>query len=317
MKFNLLPKNHTYIVVSSGHRKWVLEFLAELIQDNISNARIIYFLQSKRHFRFFYKTIYIPNYENVIFMHQALALMAFNKGRFFDRGAKIVIRYTHDSIDLKAHIDMLNNVKAIVTESSTSKLDLIKLGVNTEKIKVLPTPIDTSLFFPSFTQKRRDIIFVSSFYPRKNPNLILDVIKMNPQYTFTIFGKNWDMWENFNQLVELKNFIYLPFDYESYPETLRKHKVFCSFSILEGGPVPLLEALACNLNVVATDTGHIRDVLTSPRSYNIIPINSNAKQASAAIKAALEDESHLNFDSELYSYSNFSLHFNEILNTSS
>ncbi len=117
--------------------------------------------------------------------------------------------------------------------------------------------------------------------------------------------------------MKLKNFIYLPFDYESYPETLRKHKVFCSFSLLEGGPVPLLEALACNLKVVGTDTGHIRDVLTSPRSYNIIPIDSNSTQASAAIKAALDDETNLNFDAGLYSYSSFSLHFKEILNSSS
>lgn len=312
-QLKFLAKNRTYIVISSGHKNWVIGFLAEFIVKNLSNSRIIYFLQSKRHLKSYFRSIYFPRFKNIIFMHQSLAIEAFKKNKLCNSNVNIIVRYTHESVDLKPYINRLNTVRAITTENSTSKLYLESLGINSNIIKILPNPVDTKLFYPDKTNKLRDIIFVSNFYPRKNPNLIFDVIQMNPLYSFTILGKNWEMWTQFQNLIKLKNLDYLPFQYKSYPKILRLHKVFCSLSFIEGGPVPLLEALSCGLKVVTTDTGHARDVIQSPLPYNIIPVDSDAKKASFFLEMALNDNSKSYFDLNAFSYETFIIKLKDLL----
>lgn len=133
----------------------------------------------------------------------------------------------------------------------------------------------------------------------------MNTIKFNQDIKFTIFGKSWQKWAKFSDLIKLENLIYLEFDYDTYPKILNQHKVFCSLSSLEGGPVPLIEALACELNVVVTDTGHARDVIKYPKTYNIIPANSDYLIVSNAIRMALSDKSLLSSDVSQYSYENY------------
>jgi glycosyltransferase involved in cell wall biosynthesis len=312
-QLKILAKNRTFVVIYSGHKNWVIGFLAQFIVKNLSNSRIVSFLQSKRHFKSYFRSIYFPRFRNVIFMHQSLAIEAFNKNKLCNSNINIIVRYTHESVDLTPYIDRLNTVKAITTENSASKFYLTRLGINANIISILPNPVDTKLFYPDDTNKLRDIIFVSNFYPRKNPNLIFDVIQMNPTYSFTILGKNWETWTQFQKLIQLENLIYSPFKYNSYPEILRQHRVFCSFSFIEGGPVPLLEALSCGLKVVTTDTGHARDIIKSPLPYNIIPVDSDAKKASSFLEMALNDNSKSCFDLSALSYENFIIKLKDLL----
>ncbi len=312
-QLKLFAKNRTYIVISSGHKNWVIGFLAEFIVKNLLNSRIVYFLQSKRHFKSYYRSIYFPRFNNVIFMHQSLAVEAFKKNKLCKPNLNIIVRYTHESVDLTPYIDRLNTVKAITTENSASKLFLTRLGIDANIIKILPNPVDTKLFYPDETNKLRDIIFVSNFYPRKNPNLIFEVIQMNPTYSFTILGKNWETWAQFHKLIKLKNLDYSSFQYSFYPKILRQHRVFCSLSFIEGGPVPLLEALSCGLKVVTTDTGHARDIIQSPLPYNIIPVDSDAKKASSFLEMALNDNSKSYFDLNAFSYETFIIKLKDLL----
>jgi glycosyltransferase involved in cell wall biosynthesis len=237
-------------------------------------------------------------------MHQALAVENWNKNLISNNG-NTVIRFTHNSTDLSKYVKQLSTVKAITVENTISKNFLVNLGIIPEIIHFLPHPVDTKFFQHIPVTQQRDVIFISTLTERKNPQLILDTIRFNQDVKFTIFGKGWQKWTGFNDLIKLKNLIYLEFDYRTYPRILNQHKIFCSLSTLEGGPVPLIEALSCKLNVVVTDTGHARDVIRHPKDYNIIPVHSDYLQVSNAIRMALSDELIISNDMGQYSYENY------------
>ena len=87
----------------------------------------------------------------------------------------------------------------------------------------------------------------------------------------------------------LKNFAYAEFEFESYPARLAQHKVFCTLSDLEGGPVPLLESLVAGLSVVATDTGTARDLTPASCRKFILPINPTVEMISQSEKLAAQN----------------------------
>jgi len=294
----------TAIVISTGHKNWAIGHLAKLLNENLPHSFIVQFIQRRIHFLAFIKSFGHKNVENILFMHQELAVTNWNKSRLSSNG-NTVIRFTHNSTDLSKYVRQLNMVKAITVENSNSKKFLINLGVSPKIIHIIPHPVDTKIFYSMPLLKKRDVIFISTLTERKNPQLILNTIKFNQDIKFTIFGKSWQKWAKFSDLIKLENLIYLEFDYDTYPKILNQHKVFCSLSSLEGGPVPLIEALACELNVVVTDTGHARDVIKYPKTYNIIPTNSDYLIVSNAIRMALSDKSLLSSDVSQYSYENY------------
>ena len=52
------------------------------------------------------------------------------------------------------------------------------------------------------------------------------------------------------------------FNYFNHPEFLRKASVFLSLATTEGGPLTILESLACGTPVVATNIGIWPDIFT-------------------------------------------------------
>jgi glycosyltransferase involved in cell wall biosynthesis len=245
-------------------------------------------------------------------MHHGLAVKNWDK-KILNYSGNLIVRYTHDSVDLMNYVSQLNQVTAITVENSQSKIYLQNIGVNEELIHILPHPIDLKRFQNCSETKCRDVIFVSNFAERKNPQLIFDTIKFNPDLEFSILGKSWQNWPHFQKLLQLKNLKFLEFNYETYPKLLGQHKVFCSLSSLEGGPVPLIEALACNLNVVVTDTGHARDLIKYPRSYNIISLNSDFSVVGNSLRMALKEKRKLTDDLGQYSYEEYILKIQNLL----
>ena len=292
------------LVISTSHKKWAIGSLANILRAEINNSGLISMPQSRRDARVLKGFVYLPRYKNYLFMHHALAVEAWHKG-WISKEAIFGVRFTHESIDISNETEMFNAAKFITVERMESKNELIRIGLDSNKIFFLPHPIDVAKFQCSTPSFERDIVFVSSYAGRKNPELILETISSNPSLTFTIFGRNWENWENYKTLLSLGNLNYVPFNYEIYPQILAKHKVFCSLSTIEGGPVPLLESLASGLKVVVTDTGYVRDVLQTISDYNILPIRPNVTEVSNALVSALKDSTISKASYDLFSVENY------------
>jgi glycosyltransferase involved in cell wall biosynthesis len=101
----------------------------------------------------------------------------------------------------------------------------------------------------------------SAYYERKAPGTVVELVRAMPHRRFRLLGPGWRGTPEFAALEMMPNFEYSELPYEQYPSWYRGIDVFLSPSDLEGGPIPLLEAMMANAVPVATRTGIAPDVI--------------------------------------------------------
>ncbi len=99
-----------------------------------------------------------------------------------------------------------------------------------------------------------------------------------------------------------RNFEYLSIPYADYPAAYARMDVFLSISALEGGPIPLIEAMMCNLMPVVSDTGFAPDIIRHGENSYLFPVDTDPPQVVGLIRRALANPcdvaataSHLNW----------------------
>ncbi len=85
--------------------------------------------------------------------------------------------------------------------------------------------------------------FSSAYYERKNPERILGIIRALPHRKFILLGKGWKQSRLGAEISSLRNLESVETSYADYPAWYAKMDVFVSASDLEGGPIPLIEAM--------------------------------------------------------------------------
>jgi glycosyltransferase involved in cell wall biosynthesis len=90
---------------------------------------------------------------------------------------------------------------------------------------------------------------------------MVELIRLLTDYDVILLGKNWENSPYFTELENFKNFEYLDVEYEKYPEIYNRMRVLVSVSILEGGPLSLLESMFCGVMPVMTMTGMAPDLI--------------------------------------------------------
>jgi glycosyltransferase involved in cell wall biosynthesis len=252
------PQNSGWILlgIAKEIKSRLLEKKCKIVQlgDELPNAEIFFFM----HYMFFYS--YLLN--NCLIKK------------------KIILYVTH--FESEKHkvpdfliLKLLNKASGLVCMNSSLETYLAARGVNPMKTTTIIGGADHKRFKYVQSAKKDFIGLSSAFYDRKSPDKIYRVIKNMPTYNFLLLGKKWENYHRFNELLSLDNFTYLDIDYEDYPKYYSKMKVFLSLSILEGGPIPLIEAMFCNAFPVVTDTGFARDVICHGENGFIIPIDSD------------------------------------------
>jgi glycosyltransferase involved in cell wall biosynthesis len=84
----------------------------------------------------------------------------------------------------------------------------------------------------------------------------------------------------------LLNFEYVETEYEMYPRYYRQMTVFVSVSFLEGGPIPLLEAMMGNVVPVASRTGFAADVIQHGKNGYLFDPHAPIEEVCELIEAA-------------------------------
>jgi glycosyltransferase involved in cell wall biosynthesis len=206
------------------------------------------------------------------------------------RKKKIYILYTHTNLGIKENFNLFKVANLVCINTSERDL-LVSHGVNMKKIVVCPTGIDFSFFVvPSSKPQPNRVLLVSSYKKRKNPKMVLEVVSGNLDFEFTLIGLNWEFSEEFEDLKALPNFTYLQFSYPTYTQCLEDNHIFLSLSSLEGGPLPMLETMACNLIPVCTKTGWASDVIEDGQNGFVLNKHYNSSNVRTALmKARLLD----------------------------
>jgi glycosyltransferase involved in cell wall biosynthesis len=132
------------------------------------------------------------------------------------------------------------------------------------KISFIPHGVDTQLFYPKPKPDKPtfDLCFIGNINHNKNQAFIIKALQSLPdQVHLFLYGKEEPVYtEALNLFINEQNLAnrvhfmgYL--ENEMIPKVLNSHHVFVMASINEGLPLSIIEALACGLPVLSSDSG--------------------------------------------------------------
>jgi len=250
----------------SNFKGWILEALARESAHAINAPiNIQYIPTSRREIRTF-KALRAKNFPNArgnnLFFHHRT---------FFEIEKRVSLEKSQNRIWLthfegEDEIRQLLRRDAIISKLFVQNLTLrnimLESGFSEHKLHVTPGAVDRSEFFPGSISHydEKYFLFSGDCKPRKNPAYVEWIIRSFPELKFVIHGKDW---ESFNQgsLISLPNLQIIEFDYSHQGDLLRGATALISVAQNEGGPISILEALACGTPVIATDTGFAKDLI--------------------------------------------------------
>ncbi len=134
-----------------------------------------------------------------------------------------------------------------------------------------------------------------------------------PHRKFILLGKGWEKYEKFLEMKSLPNFAYVEAPYSDYPQYYTAMDVFVSPAKLEGGPIPLVETMMCNVVPVASNTGFAPDLILNGENGFIFDVDSSVEEICQLIDRAFTLKSDIRKTVEHLSWENFSLEVQQII----
>ncbi|MBW4636253.1 MAG: glycosyltransferase [Iphinoe sp. HA4291-MV1] len=206
-------------------------------------------------------------------------------------GSKRLVWHTHPRSDLGISDDeliyALNKASKVICMCSQFARLLISQGVNSQKVTYVLGAADPEIFQPH-QRENGTVGFCTAFYYRKEPERIFNIIKMMPHRKFILLGKGWEDYQKFPEMKAFPNFSYLEAPYSDYPKYYALMDVFVSPAKLEGGPIPLVEAMMCNVVPVASKTGFAPDLIIHGKNGFLFDVDSSAEEICQLIDKAFE-----------------------------
>lgn len=185
---------------------------------------------------------------------------------------------------------LLNGSDGVICMNRALSKELGRLGVAAHKLGVEVGAADPRQYQPHVRSPDGKVGFCSAFYERKSPDLVLDIVRRMPDRQFILLGRGWQKYSRFSELTSRNNFEYVETDYTNYPRYYAQMSVFVSAADLEGGPIPLLEAMMSNAVPVASRTGFAPDIIKHGRNGFIFDVGATAETVCSLIEQAFSLE---------------------------
>ncbi|GAB5403889.1 MAG: hypothetical protein Aurels2KO_21200 [Aureliella sp.] len=204
----------------------------------------------------------------------------------------------------------------VVTMCSKWRSYLLQQGLHANRVETIIGGADPNMFRPH--QRRGGKVgFCTAFYDRKHPERILELVKELPGLEFVLLGRNWEQYSRFGELVALENFEYRVADYSEYPAFYGELDVFVSVSELEGGPIPLLEAMMANVVPVASDTGFAPDLIQhGVNGYTFSASSATMQDVAVLVELAISNRANIRNSVLQYDWDNYASRHHELLRAS-
>lgn len=276
----------TEVRILTSHLGWILEAFARESADACGEEiRLVPIPVRRREYMNpnRWSLMRTPNFsrDRVLFLHHETLLR--NKKDLLGRDVRLLLTHFEDGNRIDpALLLKLDQVSRVVVQNKSMSGLLIKNGISPAKIRVGFGAVDRETYFPLRKRTSQEfILVVGDCKPRKNPELISQVILRNPHRKFVIHGLHWDKYLS-NKVLNSPNMEVINFSKANNPSLMRQATLLLSLSLNEGGPIPVLEALASGTPVLATDTGFCKDVIPT-ECGTVIPIHSDVEAVSIAL----------------------------------
>jgi len=283
-------------IININSKGWILDKICKIIEHY--SGLNCYFLYSERNDRL---TLPLPKARAYFFAHFALAFWTmvkypevFSSGLFF--------YFTHFDANkgiTRAELTAcMNHCDHVIAMNSAHRRALLSLGVDEDRISTILAGVDPDMF-TSHPRRGETVGFVGAYYERKQPERMYDLIKSMPDIKFLLVapgpsdvnneGLLWRNWKGFSALKELRNFTYIEAPYEDYNLYYGQMDAYVSLSSLEGGPIPVAEAMMANVIPIASRTGFAEDVFVGALEQYIVEIDEPIESVVRKVRTALED----------------------------
>jgi glycosyltransferase involved in cell wall biosynthesis len=264
---------------------------------------------------FHYSSRFLPKAKSYFFAHYSFFAPALKNNPNLLK-SKTFVWYTHPRTDLKIDLNETYSALKLATKilcPCTLNIEyLVEMGFPKNTLCLLLGAADPDLFLPRTRTGQGYIGFSTAFYERKRPDRILELVKLLPHRRFILIGRNWRNSPYFGKLQQHENFEYVEAPYSDYPELYRKMDVFVSPSDLEGGPIPLIEAMMSNVVPVASRTGFSADLIHNEHNGYLFDITAPTTEVAKLIERAFENKTNVRESVKHLSWQNFSEEFRKL-----
>lgn len=230
--------------------------------------------------------------------------------------AILLVWYTHPRetpYTIEEQVAAYNQAHCVIFTCTEFRDLWISHGVRPERTAVVLGGADPTLF-RGHVRGGGAVGLSSSYYARKNPDALLGLVRALPHRRFVLVGRQWQEYPRFQELISAPNFTYKTAPYREYPDIYREFDVFLSLAMLEGGPIPLLEAMMENAVPVASRTGFSPDLIQPGRNGFLFDVGSGPDAIAPLIEAAFDLSANIRETVLPYSWDGFAAEIHKLGN---
>ncbi len=280
------------VVLDSEYRNWILgAVVRESRHYSSQKIQLVYLNTSRSKYpinyviRKYFNKIQLE--ENDLIVNQKTLLFLINS-KMIDRNFLPALRchFTHDSKEFLLNSGLASSLKflkeILVLNASDADM-LVSLGINRSKIVIIYGAIDRGIFHPSESfAPNREVFISGDAKGRKNPLKIINLINSCPDMKFVICGRYWAELVK-SQNMKFENFVLHEFNLEKTALLVRQASAYLTLSFQEGGPFPVLEALASGTPVVSTPVGWVPEIINRTNGV-VVGQEASLDQVRAALE---------------------------------
>ncbi len=285
-------------IIHEKSRGWILDAISKEIGSRQPGSWQVVYLPER-----------LPQARNYFFSHHSLFLRYFNQEpEVFQRSSSFVW-YTHPREEtpqgIRHLLDAFHHTTQVIFTCSLNRDLWLRRGLDPCRCRVVLGGADPDLF-RGHARGGGGIGLSSSFYERKNPDCLLELVELLPHRQFILVGRHWERYALFERMKMAPNFRYVTVPYSEYPRYYQEFDVFLSMSTLEGGPIPLLEAMMANAVPVSSYTGFGPDLIRHGDNGFLFGGDSSAEQIADLLEAAFSLDVDVRSTVLAYSWDHFS-----------
>lgn len=181
--------------------------------------------------------------------------------------SKHIAAYTHCNIGAAGEVvEACNRADLVTAMSFTGRQELLDFGVDPRKIWVIPSAAD------GFSYRPRRVMIVGYPQPngRKREVLLLDLAYQYDltAFEFVLVGQGWEPLANLLVSMGVNAKPIIPIDDDTLETFYQSADVLLVTGYIEGGPLPLLEAMASGTRVLSPRFGYAADYLNAEDLYD-------------------------------------------------